>query len=265
MSVYCKEQPKFLLLSLESITAQQTLKPTQIVLVKDGLLSVELDNVISLYKEKYQNIFTVVSLPKNVGLGIALNEGLKHCHYDLVARMDSDDIALPNRFDKQIKFFINNTECDILGGFQKEFISEIDDNSPIKKIPTTHGNIVSFMRKRNPMNHPTVMFRKSVVERIGGYKHFYLLEDYYLWYRMQKGGATFANLPEILVYGRVGNDMVGRRRGWKYFKSEQAFLAELLQDSFISEITYFWLLVQKFILRNIPKFLLNQVYKTFLR
>ena len=161
LSIYYKERPDFLRQSLDSLFSQ-TLLPTEVVLVKDGPLTKTLDIIIEEYSKRYLQL-KIVSLSVNQGLGKALNEGLKYCSYDLVVRMDTDDIAKPNRFEKQLKAFNNQSDIDIVSSWIDEFEGDTNHILSIRKLPEYHKEIYKFAKKRNPINHPAVMFRKSSV------------------------------------------------------------------------------------------------------
>lgn len=234
MSVYYKEKPEFLRQSMESIY-RQTIPTDDFVLVCDGPLTKELDDVI---EEMRRESLHVVRLEKNEGLGNALNEGIKHCKHELVARMDSDDIAFSDRCEKQLAVFQKNKEISICSGIVEEFTNNpsIIDSKRIP--PETSEEIVSFAKKRNPFNHPCVMYKKSSVEIAGGYQDFYLLEDYYLWIRMLLMGIKGYNLQESLIYMRAGNEMYLRRAGWKYAKAQEALFRYMRRNGFITSGQY---------------------------
>lgn len=213
LSVYYKEKPEYLRASLMSIL-EQTLLPDEIVLVKDGPLTESLDKVISEMAEKYP-IIKVCALDKNVQLGRALSFGVEVCKYELIARMDTDDIAVNNRFEMQYQYMLEHPEIAVSGGFIEEF----NDNSAettIKKMPIDDKQIHKYMRYRNPLNHMTVMFRKSAVLNAGNYQHFPFLEDYHLWNRVYANGGKLSNIPEVLVRARTSDAMYERRGGIKY-------------------------------------------------
>lgn len=237
MSVYHKEKPEFLRQSMESILAQ-TVATDDFVLVCDGPLTKELDNVIASFQQRMGEILHVVRLEKNGGLGNALNEGINHCKNELVARMDSDDIAYSDRCEKQIAVFNTHPKVSICSGVVEEFITT-PDVIDIKRVPPeTNAEIVEFAKKRNPFNHPCVMYKKSAVEAVGSYQDFYLLEDYYLWLRMLMAGYQGYNIQEPLLHMRAGSDMYLRRAGWKYAKT-QAKLFKYMKDSgFIGNCQY---------------------------
>jgi len=219
LSVYYKEDPDYLKKALGSLESQ-TLKPTEIVLVKDGPLTAELDVVVEQFINSSDIPYKLVLLEKNVGLGEALNCGAKQCTYDWIARMDTDDIALPERFEKQLTYIEKHPKIDILGCLICEFESDPNKCGRIRKVPLVHHKIKSFAKYRNPLNHMTVIFRKEAVLDAGGYQPMHGFEDYYLWMRMLSAGKRFANLPEVLVKARAGREMISRRRGLGYAVDE---------------------------------------------
>lgn len=216
LSVYRKENPEYLKQSIDSIFTQ-TVPPTEIVMVEDGPLTDELYKVLDGYKKDPR--WKAVPLPENVGLGKALNAGLEACSYELVARMDTDDIAKPERFEKQLAAFAADPELSLCGTQAAEFRDTPENVTAHKKVPLTDKEIRQYARKRNPFNHPTVMYKKSEVLRAGSYQHAMWFEDYYLWARMLAQGSKTRNLPEELLWFRAGEDLFGRRGGFKYVKS----------------------------------------------
>lgn len=263
LSIYSKEIPYYLTKSLESVFSQ-TISPTEVVLIKDGPLNDELDNIIDFYVAQYSNL-KVISLEKNQGLGKALNEGLKHCSYDIVARMDTDDIAKPNRFEKQLAVFEKHPDIDVVGAWIDEFEDNISNVKSVRKLPEFHDSIRQFAKRRNPMNHPVVMFRKSAVLAAGGYQHLPLFEDYYLWVRMLMNGAKFYNIQESLLFFRFSPEMFKRRGGWKYAVNEFRFLRMMRNMHFISFVEFIQNIFIRFSTRIIPNSLRSFIYKKILR
>ena len=263
ISVYIKENPTCLDLALKSIWDDQIVKPSEIVLVKDGELTTELNDVISKFSKTAPLV--IVSLDSNKGLGEALNEGLKFCSYDIVARMDSDDISKPNRFEKQIYFFEKNREYDVVGSWVDEFVNEKTNIISTRILPETNSEIRNFAKKRNPLNHPSVMFKKKSVIDAGGYKHFPLFEDYYLWVRMLMLNSNFYNIQESLLSFRSSPDTFKRRGGWKYAKDELRFQRLLKKIKFINTQTYCKNIIIRFIARIMPNSIRSFFYKSFLR
>lgn len=218
MSVYIKESPEFLEQSLESLLINQTLIPTELVLVKDGPLTDELELVIDKFKNQFPDHLKVIGLAENQGLGKALNIGLAKCNYELVARMDSDDISAEHRFETQIKCFKQNKNLDIVGGNIIEFYDTPSSPVAERKVPLNMQDIIKMMKRRNPMNHVSVMFKKSAVIKAGGYKHLPYLEDYYLWVRMVESKCLMSNIDDTLVYVRTGEAMYKRRGNKEYIR-----------------------------------------------
>ena len=263
--VYAKENPAFLELSLRSILDEQTLLPNEVVIVEDGPITTELDAVLGGFEKRYPDIFRRYKLEKNQGMGIAMNYGLERASCEWVARMDSDDIAVPQRFERQLEFLSMNPTIDVLGSSIEEFEKEPGDLQRYRNLPETHDEIVELMKFRNPINHMTVFYRRELASKAGGYWLERYFEDYNLWYEMWKAGARLHNLQDNLVRVRIGNNMVGRRSGYGYFEIEKIFLRKLRKDGFITGVEYLYLTAVKFALRILPTPLLEQFYKHFLR
>lgn len=264
LSTYYKERPEYFKAALDSIFTQ-TLPAPEVVLVCDGALTPELDSLITHYQREYPEILQVVRLEKNGGLGNALNEGLKHCSYDIVARMDTDDIAFPNRFERQITFLLAHPDIDVLSSSIDEFIHTPKEVISRRTLPEMHEDIVRFARYRCPVNHPAVVFRKSTIMRAGGYQHFPLFEDYYLWARVIMQGGQLHSLPEALLYFRMNHATLGRRRGWHYIHSDILLQKEFRKIGFISTGGYIRNLLFRIPPRLLPGPWLYSVYKQFLR
>lgn len=217
ISLYKNEKPQYLNDCLSSI-ANQTLSPNEIVLVLDGPVGIELREIISKWLELIP--IKVIRLHKNVGLGQALNIGLQECQFELIARMDTDDICYPTRFEKQINYISRYPNIAVLGSNISEFNKNICNVRGIRAVPSSYDDIVKFSKFRNPFNHMTVVFKKSIVQKVGGYQHHLYMEDYNLWLRVISNKYYVKNLPETLVYARTGDEMIHRRRGLHYIKSE---------------------------------------------
>ena len=263
MSLYFKEYPAYLKASLDSLF-HQTLLPDEVVLVEDGPLSSELEQVVSDYSTRYP-MLKVIPLPQNQGLGKALNEGLKYCSYELVARMDTDDIAKPMRFQKQVEVFEKHPEIDVCSAWIDEFEESVNNVISTRKLPEWHDDIALYAKSRNPINHPVVMFKKSAVMVAGSYQHFPLFEDYYLWVRMLMNGAKFYNIQESLLWFRFSPEMFKRRGGWGYAMKELKFQKTLRAMGFISTPHYLKNVVIRLITRIIPNSWRSFIYKNLLR
>lgn len=237
MSVYYKEHPEYLRQSMQSIY-DQTVPTDDFILVCDGPLTPELDAVIADMQDQFGPRLRVCRLLKNGGLGKALNFGIKQCKNDLVARMDSDDISRPDRCERQLTVFAAHPAYSIVSGIVEEFSDTPDNISVRRVVPEGQSEIIAFAKKRNPFNHPCVMYKKSAVEAAGGYQDFYLLEDYYLWIRMLQNGFQGYNLQQPLLWMRAGSDMYKRRGGWKYVQSQRSLFKYMAQTGFITYSQY---------------------------
>lgn len=260
ISVYAKEKAHFLRVALESIWDTQTLKPNEIVLVKDGPLTKELDEVIREFGEKAP--LKIITLEQNKGLGYALAIGLENCSNEIIARMDSDDIASAERFEKQISYLMKFKEISLLSSSIAEFNSDPSITNSIRKVPEHHNEIQKFAKKRNPMNHMAVMFKKTAVLDAGNYQPFHGYEDYFLWVRMLQKGYKAANINENLIHARIGNNMLARRQGIKFFKEELRLQNEFLKMKFINRFEWLQNVVLRALPRLLPISLLKIVYKT---
>lgn len=263
LSLYYKENPTFLSQSLNSIF-HQTLRADEVVLVEDGPLTGELYEVVGKYEKEYPEL-KIIKLENNCGLGKALNEGLKYCTNDLVVRADTDDICRKERFEKQVRFMESHPEIDVCSAAIDEFEENKDKIVSTRALPCNHDELYKFGKRRNPINHPVSIFRKSAVESVGSYQHFYLFEDYYLWTRMMVNGAKFHNLQESLLYFRRSPQMIKRRGGWKYAWTEMKFQYALHKIGYIELLTMIENIAIRFGMRIIPNSLRSIIYSKFLR
>lgn len=261
LSVYAKESPEYLRQALFSIYDAQMLKPDQVVLVKDGPLSVELDVVVEQWGLRLPGILTVVELPQNVGLATALNEGLKYCKHDLVARMDTDDIATPDRFQKQASFMASNPDVAVSSGCIEEWDQSFSTKISERRLPLDHNSIYKFAKKRSPISHAAVIFKKSAVSDVGGYPAIYP-EDYPLWGTMLVKGYIFKNLPDVLLKVRVGNALV-ERRGKEFLKGEVKVYQYLHSIGLINKVELLRSVALRSVVRLSPVWLKKILYKYF--
>lgn len=265
MSVYIKDNALFFDRALESITDLQSIKPSEIVLVCDGPLNSNLDSVIEKYQNKYP-IFNVIRLAENKGLGNALRIAVENSTFDLIARMDSDDVSLPDRFEQQLRFFNDHPEIDIVGGDITEFIGEEKCLVGKRMVPKSNEEIRLYMKKRCSMNHVTVMYKKQSVQNVGGYKDWFCNEDYYLWIRMWLNNQVFANTGTVLVNVRVGQEMYQRRGGTKYYESEKGLQDYMFNHGMINRFVYFCNVLKRFIVQKLlPNRIRGWVFRTFAR
>lgn len=212
LTVYKSDNPNYFKLSLNSMI-NQTKKSNDIVIVCDGPIQNELQSVIDECKKSCDCIHQIV-LEKNLGLGLALNEGLKECKNELVARMDSDDISLPERCEKQIKMFEDDPSLDIVGCPVKEFVDDVNNIVGKRDVPLTNEAIYKYCRRRDPFNHPTVIYRKSKVLEYGPYGDYRKNQDTDLWIKMLSNGCKCANHPEYLLMFRFDENTYKKRKSW---------------------------------------------------
>lgn len=263
MSVYYKEKPEYLQQAMQSIFAQ-TVPTDDFVLVCDGPLTPDLDAVIDAFQDKPNSPLQVVRIKENGGLGKALNVGIRHCKYELIARMDSDDIAHSDRCEKQLAVF-ERMKVDIVGAAIEEFRSSPDVIEARRIPPETQEEILAFAQKRNPFNHPCVMYRKSAVESVGSYQEFYLLEDYYLWLRMLKAGYRGYNIQEPLLWMRAGSDLYKRRGGWKYAAAQRKLFRYMKDQGMIGYRNYIVSCILRTASACAPSWVREKAFKKVLR
>lgn len=237
LSVYGKDDADCFALALESVTLAQTIKPTQVVIVQDGPVSGKIDSIIARIQEQTGSIeYTVVKKKENGGLAAALNAGLALCKYDWIARMDSDDISAPNRFEKQIEYINQNPDVSVVGGAISEFEERIGDLKSERHVKLTHQEIKTMAKSRTPMNHVSVMFSSAAVKAVGGYSEdFGKLEDYKLWVDLISKGYVLGNLEDVLVYVRVGNGFLERRSSKREIQDWDMLQMYLLKSKLIKK------------------------------
>jgi glycosyltransferase involved in cell wall biosynthesis len=259
MSIYHKEDLRYFNRAMQSIWNEQVVKPNEVVLVEDGKLTDELYEGIKFWKDELGKSLNIIPLEVNMGLGDALNIGLQKCNYELVARMDTDDISLPSRFEKQIESFKNN-DIDICGTWVNEFEDKEGVTKTVRKTPELHQNIVKFSKSRSPMNHVSIMFKKTAVIRAGGYQKMMWIEDYYLFVRLIQLGAKFYNIQESLVNVRAGDDQLERRRGLKYLLSELKLQRKMIKLGFLSWFEFSRNVTIRLVVRMLPKQVSTFIY-----
>lgn len=264
ISVYKKEKAEYLKRALQSVI-NQTLKPTEIVIVKDGPLTKELDDCIEDFQKQNSKLFKILSFKENRGLGLALRDGVKACKYEYIARMDSDDISKPDRFEKQFNYLQKHPETALLGTWITEFSKDENNPDTVTKLPCTHQEIIKFAKRRNPFRHVTVVFKKSAVIQSGNYRDFLWFEDYDLFVRILQKGYIAANISECLVNVRADKDMFARRGGWQYLKQDYKFQKQILKTKYIGKTDFLINIIIRSIVRIIPNKLRSYLYKIFLR
>ncbi|AUC85231.1 amylovoran biosynthesis protein AmsE [Polaribacter sp. ALD11] len=267
ITVYNKENPVFFKQALDSITSKQTIKPSQIVIVKDGPLTEQLDGLINKYVNKYGSLFHIISLEKNMKQGYAANAGGKECQFDLIARMDADDIAFPDRFERQIKYLIKNN-LDIVGGQIIEFKNVKEEVVSVRKVPEKHVDIVKMMKYKMPLSNPTVIFRKEVFDTINGYDPKSIPEDYDFFVRACQKGFIFGNVPFNVLWFRLGSDKdqaLRRRHGGNYAKNEYKMYKKFYKIGYYSFYEFLKVILIKIPIRLLPFKLFKFLYYKLFR
>ena len=263
MSLYYKENPTYFRQALDSIIGQ-TIASDDIVLVEDGKLGYFLEDTVREYEEKYPQLH-VIRFDKNRGLGYALNDGIKMCKNELVARMDTDDIAKPDRMEKQLKVMSEHPEYGMISSWIDEFFTDINHVTSVKKLPEFPNEVYAYAKKRCPVNHPTVMYRKSEVMAVDGYQTKYFPEDYFLWIKMLMNGCRVYNIQESLLWFRYDPKTFARRGGWKYACDEVATQWNIYQLGFISLSQLMRNVAIRFTVRIVPNKIRSIFYQRFLR
>lgn len=263
MSVYNREKPENLRVSIESMMSQ-TLPPGEFVLVCDGELDEKLNDVIRWAKETWKDVFVCIRLKEHLGLGEALKEGVLHCKYSYIARMDSDDVSVPDRCKLQMQV-MQKGNFAIVGGSVQEFRKKPGDMKSYRISPETQEEILEYAKGRNPFNHPCVMLKKEAVLAAGNYQDFSDFEDYHLWIRMLEQGARGYNLQKVLLYMRIGNGMYERRGGFLYVKSIVHFQKYMREIHYIGNLRFMCNCMLRIFMSIIPKCMREYFYRRFLR
>ena len=263
LSIYYKEQPAYLRLALDSVFSQ-TIRADEVVLVEDGRLTPELDAVIEEYQKQYPEL-KMVKFELNRGLGFALNDGLKACSYDVVARMDTDDIAKPERFEKQLKVLEEHPEIDLVTAWIEEFVDSPENITAMRTLPETPEELFNYGKSRCPANHPVTMYRKKAVQSVGGYQTSLFPEDYFLWIKMLQNGSKFYSIQESLLFFRYAPETIAKRGGWKYAKDELKIQWNIYKTGYVSFPRYLYNSVAKFTVRIMPLGIRRYIYQKLLR
>lgn len=264
MSVYEKEDPDYVKQSIDSML-DQTLSPNEIVIVKDGELTEELDQIIETYQSSNSDLFTIVPLSENLGLGRALNEGLKACRNELVARMDTDDISIPERCEIQVQKFRENSEFSIIGSNIDEFYDDPDEIVSSRIVPAEHKDILRFSKRRNPFNHPSVMYKKSDVMEQGGYGDYRRNQDLDLFVRMLNNGCIAGNIQQSLVLFRADKDNFKRRKSWEKCRSYIGMIYNFWRKGYSSLIDLIIVAVSQIVIYLAPTSFLEWLSNNYLR
>ena len=251
MSVYRGDALAHLERAVRSATVEQRMPPNQLVIVRDGPVAAEvqafLDGLATTVAGWFSGVtggngavvvtprVSIITLERNQGLAHALNVGLAHCNYEVVARADADDISLPSRFASMLPLFEEGSAIGVAGSAIREFSGDESHCGQTRALPTGGAELARFARMQSPLHHPSVVFRKSLVTAAGGYpEHAGRFEDYLLWERLMLRGVTFANVSDVLVLYRVDAGAYERRGGWEMFREEVRLQRRFLCDGFVS-------------------------------
>lgn len=264
MSLYIKEKPEYLKLAIHSLI-DQTYKPDEIVIVKDGKITPELQQVLDLYSSQYPDLFNIIGYEENRGLGLALNYGLEHCRNEFVARMDTDDISKPERCEKQVKRFDEKSELSIVGAWVDEFNETPEQIVSVRAVPETTEEIYQFAKRRSAFNHPAVMYRRSKVLENGGYSNLRRNQDVDLFGRMLFNGCKAENIGESLLFFRSNNDLAKRRKSWENTKSYIDTIKRFWKMGYSSFSDYLIVATAQTIMFVLPVRIQHWVYKRLLR
>ena len=261
MPVYLNSNVKHFKEAMNSIISQ-TLLPSEIILAIDGPINNDMENLIKKFK-KDSNI-KIIRSSVNIGPGAIRHRAILQAKTEIITVMDSDDISIDNRFEIQIKSFVNK-KIDLIGGYIAEFDKSVNDIKQLRKVPLKHSDIIKKGKWIQPFNNVTIMFKKSTYLKSGGYGMGRVLEDSFLFYRMAIINSKFLNIPKTLVYVRADDDQLSRRHGIKYFKVEISLLLSMLNSGYINFYIFIVSLFIRFIFRCSPKFLLVFFNKIFFR
>ena len=263
MSVYHKEKPEYLSQSIKSMV-EQSLPPHEFVLVKDGPLTPELDKIINNFDKQYPNLFNIVNLPKNRGIGSAANAGLSECKCDLIVKMDADDISRKDRCELQIREFMLDSELDIIGSQLVEFDSDISNVTAVRAVPTEHDDIVKFAKRRSPFNNQTVVYKKSTVLSVGGYSGLKRVKITICLY-----GSYIMGKVEEYRRGtcllRLNSDAYARRGTFKNTSAVIKSRYDSMRIGFSSPIDFIIAVLGQIFIAILPNRLKNWLYIKFLR
>lgn len=261
MAIYAGDRSAFLERAFRSSVNDQTLKPSEVVIVQDGPISADLATTLGALVAASPVPASVIELPANGGLAAALERGLAACRFDIVARMDADDVSLPHRFVNQLQAIDGG--LDLVGAGMLEFADEDGVLLGRRVPPTGNEHIASYARFHDPFNHPTVVYRRSAVAMAGGYQNVGRMEDYWLFARMIQAGALVGNLPEPLLMYRVGAGAYARRGGWDQLRAELALQRQFRRVRFTTRLQWLRNVLVRGGYRLVPEALRKIAYRRF--
>jgi glycosyltransferase involved in cell wall biosynthesis len=264
MSVYHKDNPDWVQISIESML-EQTVQPSEIVVLQDGLISEQLSALLSFYESQYHSLFKVFRFKENIGLGRALAIGVEKCQYAYIARMDADDYSMPERCQLELEYMKKHTDIEVVGSNVDEFIGNVDNVVAHVVLPEKHEQIYQYAKKRNPIRHPCLLFKKEAVLRCGNYRPMRFSQDYSIIVHLMLSGSKVYNIQKPLVFMRVANDFYKRRSGLNYFKINYRLNREFLNCRFFSPFDFFRRTLAQCVSCFMPNKIRELIYKQLLR
>ena len=264
VSVYSKEIPLYFKQSIQSML-DQTFFPSEIIIVKDGPLTSELNQILDTYCSKFPGIFNVINLEKNYGLGYALNIGIQYVKNDYIARMDSDDISLPNRIETQLTRMVEDEKIVLIGSNVIEFNEKNPKINSIRKVPSQYKDIIKFSKKRSPFNHPTVIFKKNIIDKIGGYPNLRRKEDLEFFLRILENGYYAENIDSNLLLYRINSENYKRRKTFENCFSYIKVMKKFYFSKYITLFDLIFIIISQIFLFFSPIWLQKLITTNFLR
>lgn len=264
MSVYAGEKPEFLRQSLDSMLAQ-THPCRELILVCDGKLNSGLDGVIAEYEGSHSDLMRVIRMEKNCGVGACANAAIEAASTEYILKMDSDDIAMPDRCEKQLRLMAEDPQLDMCGAYIEEFDSDSGEPIAVKRTPVENEEIRQYAKRRNPFNNQTLVYKRAAAVKIGGYTTVSRCEDYDFVVRMLRSGAVGANIPEVLVRYRVTPENLTRRRNKKNTGSFISVRWRIFRSGYSSFLDFLIPCAAQIALFILPESLTGKLYKKFLR
>lgn len=264
LSAYINCRKEYISQALHSVYYSQTLKPKQIVLILDGPVKPDLYGFVFAFKQEVECEMIIHKIAKSKGSANALNVGIELCTSEYIAKMDSDDVCLPNRFKDQVDYLVNSPKVDVVGSW----ISEIDEKSNIiKKVvkyPETHEQCLAHFKCRSPLAHPSVMFRKSFFEKAGKYPtDVFYWDDVSMWHQGFINGCVFANVPKICLQFRRSSDFYKRRRNIKALIVLLKYRISSVNPDMNYGITGNFCALLYFMIQLLPSFVKKIMYNNF--
>jgi glycosyltransferase involved in cell wall biosynthesis len=264
MPVYIKDNPEWLKTAINSMLVQ-TLPPSEFVIVKDGILTDELNRILTGYEQKHPALFKIIGFEENRGVGLASKFGVENCTFDYIARMDADDYSVPERIEKQLEFFRSNEKLGMVGCLADEFIDTPGNVTSHVLLPENHEDIVKFAKRRCPIRHPALLMKKEALINSGNYGDIRIGEDYDIAVKLIMHGYEIYNVPEVLVSVRVNPEFFKRRGGIKFLKSIYKLKKNFRKLGFYSRFDFMRSFVPHAAVCLMPNFLRDFVYRKFLR